>query len=105
MLHAVRIQPFRRAHPRLCRFHSHPFDANALDEQLGKDDHCWFSQIDVSNQLSWQQAFETMDGIPFVGIVVDPKTSCQRRRLVLRPNREPVHALATAPSPARSRFG
>jgi len=65
-------------------FHSHPFDANALDEQLGKDDHCWFSQIDVSNQLSWQQAFETMDGIPFVGIVVDPKTSCQRRRLVMR---------------------
>ena len=90
---------------RLCRFHSHPFDANALDEQLGKDDHCWFSQIDVSNQLSWQQAFETMDGIPFVGIVVDPKTSCQRRRLVLRLTREPVHALATAPSPARSRFG
>jgi|EP01046_Picozoa_sp_COSAG06_P048636 proteasome lid subunit RPN8/RPN11 len=65
-------------------FHSHPFDANALDETLGKDDHCWFSQIDVSNQLSWQQAFETMDGVPFVGIVVDPKTSCQKRRLVMR---------------------
>ena len=65
-------------------FHSHPFDANALDETLGKDDHCWFSQIDVSNQLSWQQAFETMDGVPFVGIVVDPKTSCQKKRLVMR---------------------
>ena len=91
---------------RLCRFHSHPFDANALDEQLGKDDHCWFSQIDVSNQLSWQQAFETMDGIPFVGIVVDPKTSCQRRRLVLRPPPEsPSTHLPQPPSPARSRFG
>lgn len=25
-----------------------------------------------------------MDGVPFVGIVVDPKTSCQQRRLVMR---------------------
>lgn len=66
------------------RFHSHPFDTNALDESLGKDDHCWFSQIDVQNQLQWQNAFEMMDGIPFVGIVVDPKTSVARRRLVMR---------------------
>lgn len=42
------------------------------------------AQIDVQNQLQWQQAFETMDGIPFVGIVVDPKTSMARRQPVMR---------------------
>jgi proteasome lid subunit RPN8/RPN11 len=74
-----------RPEGKLCGwFHSHPFDTNALDEALGKTDHCWFSQIDVQNQHQWQYAFEFGDGIPFVGIVVDPKTSIQRRRLVMR---------------------
>lgn len=48
-------------------YHSHPFDYNP---QMS---NCFFSNIDIQNQLSWQMAYKK-----FVGIVVDPLRSLKR---------------------------
>merc|ERR1719474_1858081 len=48
-------------------YHSHPFDYNP------KSSHCFFSNIDIQNQLAWQMAYKK-----FVGIVVDPLRSIAR---------------------------
>jgi len=48
-------------------YHSHPFDYNP------RMSNCFFSNIDIQNQLSWQMAYKK-----FVGIVVDPLRSIAR---------------------------
>lgn len=48
-------------------YHSHPFDYNP------KMSNCFFSNVDIQNQLTWQMAYKK-----FVGIVVDPLRSIER---------------------------
>jgi len=48
-------------------YHSHPFDYNP------KMSNCFFSNVDIQNQLQWQLAYKK-----FVGIVVDPLRSIER---------------------------
>jgi len=48
-------------------YHSHPFDYNP------KMSNCFFSNVDIQNQLQWQIAYKK-----FVGIVVDPLRSIER---------------------------
>lgn len=51
-------------------YHSHPFDVAAHS-------NCFFSNTDVTNQLSWQMS-EDRAGTPWLGIVVDPLRSQAR---------------------------
>lgn len=48
-------------------YHSHPFDYNP------RMTNCYFSNIDIQNQLSWQMMYKK-----FVGIVIDPLRSIAR---------------------------
>jgi len=48
-------------------YHSHPFDYNP------KMSNCFFSNVDIQNQLQWQMAYQK-----FVGIVIDPLRSIAR---------------------------
>lgn len=48
-------------------YHSHPF------KYTPHQSHCYFSNIDIQNQLSWQMAYKK-----FVGIVIDPERSLKR---------------------------
>jgi COP9 signalosome complex subunit 5 len=57
-------------------YHSHPF------EPLPEKHHCWFSATDVQNQNQWQIMTER-HGDPFIGIVVDPQTSLQKRKIYM----------------------
>lgn len=64
-----------RPKQRVCGwYHSHPFDP------LPGRHHCWFSDTDVTNQNLWQMGCDR-SGDPFIGIVVDPQTSLQKREL------------------------
>lgn len=53
-------------------YHTHPFDVDV-------NSHCFFSNTDISTQLSWQLS-EDRAGNPFVGIVIDPLRSLAKGR-------------------------
>lgn len=53
-------------------YHTHPFDVDV-------NSHCFFSNTDISTQLSWQMS-EDRAGNPFVGIVIDPLRSLAKGR-------------------------
>ena len=57
-------------------YHSHPFDV----VQDSAQHHCRFSAIDVETQAMLQRQYDYFEGIPFIGIVVDPLTSLARRQ-------------------------
>ena len=64
-----------RPKQRICGwYHSHPFDV------MADRHHCWFSDMDVTNQNAWQIGCDN-DGDPFIGIVIDPQTSLHKRSL------------------------
>ena len=66
MLEATRLENF-------CGwYHTHPFDVDV-------NSHCFFSNTDISTQLSWQMS-EDRSGNPFVGIVIDPLRSLAKGR-------------------------
>ena len=66
MIEATRLENF-------CGwYHTHPFDVDV-------NSHCFFSNTDISTQLSWQIS-EDRAGNPFVGIVIDPLRSLAKGR-------------------------
>ena len=60
-------------------YHSHPFEP-LNDTKSCTTHHCWFSAIDVGTQTQAQGIYDRM-GMPYVGIVVDPQTSLERRQI------------------------
>jgi COP9 signalosome complex subunit 5 len=74
-------------------YHSHPFD-------LEDYSHCYFSNTDISTQLSYQRACERQ-GDPWLGIVIDPLRSLARGSLELESFRafppEYTHTLNMTP--------
>ena len=57
-------------------YHSHPFD----EIEDSPRHHCRFSAVDVDTQAMLQRQYDYFEGIPFVGIVVDPLTSLARQQ-------------------------
>jgi len=55
-------------------YHSHPFEPTETGH------HCWFSATDVGSQ-AMQQHMMDKKGFPFVGMVIDPQTTMERRQL------------------------
>eukprot|EP01084_Bolivina_argentea_P290563 499123_1 len=53
-------------------YHSHPFEVINVS-------HCWYSNIDISNQLMWQLQFGK-----WVGIVIDPLRCLSKQKIDLR---------------------
>lgn len=58
-------------------YHSHPFDPEANKH------HCFYSQIDVQTHTFYQKTVEERDGVPYVGIVVDPYTSFHHKKFYM----------------------
>jgi len=60
-------------------YHSHPFEP-LNDAKSCTTHHCWFSAIDVGTQTQ-AQGIQDRYGMPYVGIVIDPQTTLERRQI------------------------
>ena len=60
-------------------YHSHPFEP-LNDFKSCTTHHCWFSAIDVGTQTQ-AQGIADKYGMPYVGLVIDPQTTLERRQI------------------------